>query len=267
MSERSFLFVPGNRPERFDKASASGADAVIIDLEDAVAPPDKDDARDAVAAWLAAGGTAWVRINGRETDWFARDLALLAAPGLRGVVLPKAERADDLAALAAHMRHGVPLMPLVETALGLWNAAALASAPGVTRLAFGSIDFQLDTGIGGDGDELLFARSQLVLVSRVAGCLPPVDGVTVELNDVAVLAADVERARRLGFGGKLAIHPKQVDGINAGFLPPAAEIQWAQRVVTAAAAAGDNAVRVDGKMIDRPVIERARAILKLAERA
>ncbi len=267
MSERSFLFVPGNRPERFDKACASGADAVILDLEDAVAPPQKDAAREAVGRWLQSGGRAWLRLNACETAWHEDDLALLASPGVAGVVLPKSERVDELQSLATRAGAGTPIMPLIETALGLWNAHAIAGAPGVARLAFGSVDFQLDTGISGDGDELLFARSQLVLVSRVAGRLPPVDGVTVDLDNPEVLDADVTRARRMGFGGKLCIHPRQVAGINTGFLPPAAEVEWARQVMSAAQAAGDNAVRLDGKLIDKPIIERARAVLSMLEAA
>jgi citrate lyase subunit beta/citryl-CoA lyase len=134
-------------------------------------------------------------------------------------------------------------------------------------LAFGAIDFQLDTGISGDGDELLMARSQLVLVSRVAGLLPPIDGVTMSLDDEQALRADVDRARLLGFGGKLCIHPRQIAAVNAGFSPQPTELAWAQRVMEAAASAQGNAVRLDGKMIDRPVIERARALLASATNA
>ena len=139
---------------------------------------------------------------------------------------------------------------------------AIATAPGVVRLAFGSVDFQLDLGIEGDRDELLMARSQLVLASRLAGLLPPVDGVTMTLDDTEALARDVTYARRLGFGGKLAVHPRQVAAINDGFSPSPADVEWARRVVAAASEAGDNALRLDGKLVDRPVIERARALLR-----
>lgn len=138
---------------------------------------------------------------------------------------------------------------------------ALAATPGVARLAFGSVDFQLDLGIEGEREELLAARSQLVLVSRVAGRLPPVDGVTMALDDPDALRRDVTYARRLGFGGKLCVHPRQVAAVNEGFRPTTAEIEWARRVVEAAAEAGNNALRLDGKLVDRPVIDRARAIL------
>ena len=261
MSDRSYLFVPGNRPQRFDKAIASGADVVILDLEDAVAASDKDPARDAIRGWLDAARPVYLRLNAADTRWFAADLQLARLPGVAGIVLPKAENAEAIREI--HLRAGptVKIIPLIETALGLWRVEAVASAPGVVRLAFGSVDFQLDTGITGEREELLFARSQLVLVSRVAGLLPPVDGVSVALDDEAALRRDVAQSRSMGFGGKLAIHPKQVRPINEGFLPQPAEITWAQQVMTAAGASGDNAVRLDGKLIDRPLIDRARALL------
>lgn len=261
MMDRSYLFVPGNRPERFDKAYAAGAHAVIVDLEDAVAPADKVAAREAARAWLTAKKPVWLRINGPESEWFARDLDLVSLAGVRGVMLPKAEDTKAIAEIHARAGAGARIIPLIESALGLWRAEAIACAQGVERLAFGSVDFQLDTGITGEHEELLFARSQLVLVSRVAGRLSPVDGVTVALDDAAVLREDVARARRLGFGGKLCIHPKQVAGVNAGFHPPDADLALARRVLEAADAAANNAVRLDGKLIDRPIIDRARAIL------
>jgi len=261
MMDRSFLFVPGNRPERFDKAYATGAHAVIVDLEDAVASADKPAARAAARAWLSAARPVWLRINGAESEWFGADLDLVALPGVKGIVLPKAEDAAPIAEIRARAGAEARIMPLVESALGLWRAEALARAPGVERLAFGSVDFQLDTGIAGDREELLFARSHLVIASRVAGSLAPVDGVTVAIDDEALLRDDVDRARRLGFGGKLCIHPKQVAGVNAGFRPPEADLAWARRVLAAAEAASGNAVRMDGKLIDRPIIDRARALL------
>lgn len=264
MTDRSFLFVPGNRPERFDKACAAGADVTLIDLEDAVAPAEKAAARAAVVAWLAPERSVYLRINGAESDWFDDDLPVLSRPGVRGVVVSKAEHAATVSAIRA-AAPAMPVIALIESAVGLRNAESIASA-GVARFAFGSIDFQLDLGIAGEREELLFARSSLVLVSRLAGLPPPIDGVTTALDDTAQLADDVDYARRLGFGGKLCIHPRQVEAVNAGFLPPPADVQWAQRVLDAAAQAQDNAVRLDGKMIDRPVIERARAIVHSARR-
>ena len=264
MHARSFLFVPGNRSDRFDKALAAGAGAVVVDLEDAVAPADKVAARAGVRAWLRAEKPVYLRINGADTPWFDDDAALLRLPGVCGMVLPKAETAAQIATVAQRGGSGLHIIPIIETALGLWNAEAIARAPQVQRLAFGSVDFQLDCGIDGEGDELLLARSQLVQVSRVAGLLAPIDGVTVDLFDEEQLRADVTRSRKLGFGAKLCVHPKQVAPVNAGLAPQAAEIQWAEQILAAVAQGDSNALRLDGKLVDRPIIERARAILSAA---
>jgi citrate lyase subunit beta / citryl-CoA lyase len=256
---RSYLFVPGNRPDRFDKALAAGADAVIVDLEDAVPMAAKDDARKAVAAWLAPSHPVVIRINGPDTDWFGDDVALCGLPGVAAVMVPKAEQRDPLHRVA-RVAPGRAILPLIESAAGFDNARTLATCDGVQRLVFGSIDFQLDLGIQGD-EELLFYRSQLVLVSRLARRGAPVDGVTAAFDDDAALQRDTERARRLGFGAKLCIHPRQVSGVNRGLAPSEAEVTWARRVVAAAQQAQGAAVAVDGKMIDRPVILRAQALL------
>jgi citrate lyase subunit beta/citryl-CoA lyase len=261
---RSYLFVPGNRPERFEKACAAGADAVIVDLEDAVPPKEKAAARVAVAAWLAPERPVLIRINSPGSEWFDDDLALCVAAGVAGIVVPKAERVEHLAQISA--RADTPVLPLIETAQGFWNAMALAQASHVQRLLFGSIDFQVDLGIVGDNEELLYFRSQLVLVSRLAGIAAPVDGVTADIDNSEQLRADSLRARRLGFGGKLCIHPKQIAQVNVCFAPSADELAWAQRVVEAAQAAGGAAVAVDGKMVDRPVLLKAQAILSEMQR-
>ena len=262
---RSLLFVPGSRPDRFDKALAAGADAVIVDLEDAVAPTDKDGARKALGAWLSAARAVIVRINGADTDWFRDDLALCARPGIAAVMLPKAERADDIATLRT--AGAATVLPLVESATGFAALPAIAGAPGVQRLAFGSLDFQVDLGMrDAREEELLFFRSQLVLASRLAGLQPPIDGVTTAIDDAARLQDDALHARRLGFGGKLCIHPRQVDGVNLCFAPTEGERAWAQRVLDAAAASRGAAVAVDGRMVDKPAILRAQAILRDAQR-
>lgn len=261
MIRRSYLFVPGNRPDRFEKAWQSGADAVILDLEDAVQSTHKDLAREAVAAWLSPAHPVYLRINGTSTLWFERDLEVVGLPGVLGVALPKAEQPEQVALLAARLTNEARVLPLVETALGVWNARVLAQAPRVERLAFGSVDFQLDTGASGDQEELLYARSRLVLASRVASLLPPIDGVTMALDDLTRLRDDVARARHLGFGGKLCIHPKQVETINRGFAPSEAELGWARRVLQVARTTGAGALQLDGELIDRPVIERARSLL------
>ncbi|VVD78524.1 aldolase [Pandoraea capi] len=268
---RSWLFVPGNRPERFDKACASGADAVILDLEDAVSPADKLAAREQVVHWLTArqaDATAsapvpiYVRINAASTPWFEADVAALAGvPQLGGLVVPKAEDVATLARAAQGATLSLRLVPLIETAQAFAALGDIAKAPRVERLMFGTIDFQLDIGIEGDGDELLYFRSQLTLASRLAGIAAPVDGVTTALDDAALIEASARRARALGFRGKLCIHPRQVAPVHAAFAWRDDEIAWAERVVAAANASGGAAVALDGKMIDAPVIAKASEIL------
>jgi citrate lyase subunit beta/citryl-CoA lyase len=258
--QRSLLFVPGSRPERFDKALAAGADAVIIDLEDAVAPVDKPIAREALRTWLRPEHAIVVRINAADTPWFADDIALCALPGVAAVMLPKAERADTIATL---MKAGAKsVLPLIESAAGFAALTALSAAPGVQRLVFGSIDFQLDLGMrDAQEDELLYFRSQIVLASRLAGLVSPIDGVSTAIDHAEALHTDVQRASRLGFGGKLCIHPKQVAGVHRGFAPSAEELAWARRVLAASAAAGGAAIAVDGKMVDKPVLLRAERLV------
>jgi citrate lyase subunit beta/citryl-CoA lyase len=254
MAVCSYLFVPADRPERFAKALASGAGAVIVDLEDAVAPAAKADARSALAAWLdgPAATPVVMRINAAGTLWFANDLRLARHPAVAAVVVPKAEDAGLLATVAK------PLLPLVESAAGFDALREIAAEPGVRRLLFGSIDFQADLGIEGDDDALLLFRSQLVLVSRRDGLAAPVDGVTTAVDDEAAVTHDTLRARRLGFGAKLCIHPRQVAVVNRAFRPSDAEADWARRVLAATAAGG--VVTVDGKMVDAPVLLRVRAL-------
>jgi citrate lyase subunit beta/citryl-CoA lyase len=261
LSPRSYLFVPGNRPDRFAKACAAGADAVILDLEDSVAAGDKVTARAAVAAWLTPAQSVLVRVNVANSEWFRDDLKLGGKPGIAGVVVPKAERVEDIHLVAEHFGAATPILLQIETAQGFWNALAMAGAEGVERLLFGSIDFQLDLGMTAEEDELLYFRSQIVLVSRLAGIQSPVDGVTTDINSAERVRTDTLRARRMGFGGKMCIHPKQVPVVNECFAPSAEEEAWAKRVVEASAAAQGAATSVDGKMVDRPVLARAEVIL------
>ena len=266
MIPRSYLFVPADRPERIAKALVSGADAVIVDLEDAVAAPAKDEARHALAAWLRAAGAGpqvVVRVNGADTEWFSADLATCAAPAVRAVMLPKAGQRGDVAAVHQALP-GKPIIALIETAEGFDRMREIAHSAGVERLAFGSIDFQLDLGMAGNGEELLFFRSHFVLESRLARLAPPVDGITTAIDDAALVERDAQAARRLGFGAKLCIHPRQVEAVNRGFMPTATEIDWARRVLAAAQQAAGAAVAVDGKMVDRPVLMRAEALLRQA---
>jgi len=260
---RSYLFVPGDRPERFDKALASGADRVILDLEDAVLPEAKSRARDALHDWLArhgAGPRLLVRINGAETPWHADDLRLAALPGVAGIMLPKAEQVSDLARVRAALHQEQALYALIETVDALVRLRQIAAVAGLSRLAFGSVDFCADAGMGDDRAALDPVRTQLVIESRHARLPAPVDGVTLAIGDEAALTDDVRHARMLGMGAKLCIHPRQIDAVQRGFLPTEAEGAWARRVLDAMAQAGAGAIAVDGKLVDRPVVERALAI-------
>lgn len=262
MIRRSYLFVPGDRPERFDKALASGAHAVILDLEDAVAPSHKLLARAAVREWLVqTEARVWLRVNSADTPWHSDDCALLELPAVCGVMLPKAEGASALTRLATALRPDQSIIPLIESVAGWFDALAVAKAPQVHRLAFGSMDFMVDSGIQGDGEELDAVRTQLVLVSRMAGVLPPIDGVSLAIDNDQQLDADVRRSRRYGFGAKLCIHPKQIAGVHASFMATPQEIDWAHRVLNALASNPLGAITVDGKLVDKPIAMRAQAIL------
>jgi citrate lyase subunit beta/citryl-CoA lyase len=271
MQPRSYLFVPGHRADRFDKALASGADAVVLDLEDAVAPPDKAAAREAVARYLAAADEATrqrlvLRINDEHTPWFDDDLAMLAAARVLSAMLPKAETVATLARVRSACP-GLGVLALVESARGMLNAEVLAAADGVQRLVFGTLDFALDLDLVDDPASgpvgLDAAASRLAWASRAAGLPSPVAGVTPDIHDPKQLRADFARARAHGFGAKLCIHPQQVAWVHEALLPAEAEIEWAQRVLDAAASA-PGAVQLDGRMVDRPVVERAQRLLQRA---
>ncbi len=261
---RSFLFVPGDRPDRFDRALASGADVVVIDLEDGVAPERKGRAREAALTWLSSGGRACVRVNPADASEHESDIeAMIAAgAGLLGVMVPKA--ADDAVVSAVAGTTGVPVIPLIESAVGMTRVHDLASAPGVVRLAFGHLDYAVDLGASTDRTSMLLARSMLVLASR-ASCLPgPVDGITAAVDDPDLLRDDTRHSYELGMTGKLLVHPRQVDVVHSAFRPSADEIAWAERILTHSAQGG--VVRVDGEMIDAPVTARAQAVLRRRER-
>lgn len=269
---RSFLFVPGDRPERFDKALSSGADAVVLDVEDAVGLDKKADARDAISRYSArprsSGPAVLVRINSTATSLGRDDLEWLKrTAGIDGLLVPKAESGVALAAVARDLP-ALALVAIVESARGLLNVREVAHAAGVVRLAFGHLDFMADTGIrpGADESELSAARLAIVLASRDAALPAPIDGVTVEIQDDGRLATDVARSIRAGFQGKLCIHPRQITGVHQAFAPSAEELAWARRVIAADQASEGGAVQVDGRMVDAPVVLRARKTLELHRR-
>ncbi|MDQ0013190.1 citrate lyase subunit beta/citryl-CoA lyase [Variovorax boronicumulans] len=271
---RTFLFVPADRPERHARALAAGTGGVIVDLEDAVAPERKASAREGLAASFAALPDAdrqrlLVRINAGGTPWHDDDckaVAALVAQGLiAGVVLPKAERADDLRRLAEAVGPKGLLVPLIESAAGLAAVDELAAAAQVLRLAFGNLDFQADVGLACDADEaeLVPVRLALLLATRRAGLPAPIDGVTPDWRDTQRLAADTARARRCGFGAKLCIHPDQVAPVHAVLGPSADELAWARRVIDEVRSAGGGVVSLDGRMVDAPVVRLAERLLAL----
>ncbi|ASV97255.1 HpcH/HpaI aldolase/citrate lyase family protein [Paraburkholderia aromaticivorans] len=262
MDARSYLFVPGDRPERFAKALDTGADAVVIDLEDAVVPAAKLAARDGLQRWLATADPArlMVRVNAVGTPWHLDDVAMVSACGIAALMLPKSDSAQQLADVAARLPAATRIVALIESVAGVVAMRDIAAAPSVTRLAFGTVDFCGDAGVEGLGAELDHVRSQMVIESRYAGLAAPIDGVTLELDDFARLTEHVAKARRFGFGGKLCIHPRQVEPVNRGFAPSEDERRWAARVLAACREHPEGAFAVDGKLVDRPVIERAKRI-------
>jgi len=261
-TDRSFLFVPGHRPDRFAKAEACGAHRVILDLEDAVAPEAKPAARDAVAGWLVGGSRALVRINAAGTECYEKDLAMLQAFPHAGVMLPKADRLSLEHTVAALPDR--PAVALLETVAGYMDLHELCKVRGLSRIAFGSVDFGVDSGIADEGDAMTSVRVQIVLQSRAAGLSAPIDGVSVNFSDPQSMRSDAQRSRRMGFGGKLCIHPAQVGAVNEAFAPSQEEKAWAQRVLAAFESSGGAATALDGRMIDRPVVERARQIAAYA---
>jgi citrate lyase subunit beta/citryl-CoA lyase len=268
---RSWLFVPATRPERFGKAAESGADRIIIDLEDAVAAEAKRAARAQLArAAIPYEVPFYVRVNACGTSWFQEDVEAVRRLPIAGIVLPKTETAESVARLASSLDPEQRVVPIVESATGIWNVLEIARAPRVERLAFGAIDFQLDTGIRGEDLELAYARSRVVVASRVAGLEPPIDSITESIHDEERLARDAQRARSFGFGGKLCIHPRQIAGTHRAFTPTEQEVEWARGLLEAldGQPAGERgAFTYRGAMVDRPVIDRARQIVAAAAEA
>lgn len=259
MIARSLLFVPGDRPERFDKAAASGAHEVILDLEDAVSAANKLQARDAVANWLSAGQSAVVRINAVDTAWFEDDLKLLRDIPNATVMVSKAEpEALEQSAGTVADRATIALLETVNGYMALREMAALSS---VKRIAFGSIDFAIDSGIADEENAMSPIRTQIVLESRYAELQAPIDGVCINFRDEQLMRQAAQRACQLGFGGKLCIHPAQVAAVNSAYFPQPDEIEWARGVLEAFEVSGGAATTVDGKMVDRPVVAQAQQIL------
>ena len=263
----TYLFVPGNRPERFTKAIDSGADRVILDLEDAVTPEGKAAARSAIAEWMQANSQhadrVLVRINDVTTTWHSDDLALASAVQPRCIMLPKCEAAHQVATVLTCLPGDASVLPLIETARGLVAVHDIATAARVARLAFGSLDYMVDLDVESRSLALDFAAAQIAVASRAAGLASPLAGVTPDM-DAARVSADMLHAKSLGFGAKMCIHPSQLAAVRAALAPTAAELAWAQRVLQAWATSSGGALQLDGKMVDRPVVLKAKRIVSLA---
>jgi citrate lyase subunit beta/citryl-CoA lyase len=263
----TFLFVPGTRSDRFIKALESGADGIILDLEDAVAEEDKQKARDAIhSAWPTFTAEQKkrliIRSNAPGSHFYAADLILAKALDVACLLIPKSESLDQING-AALILPNTAIIPMIETAIGLDRLNEIANSEQVLRLALGNIDLQADLRMVCDPQEteLQHARFQMVLASRLAQIAPPIDGVTPSTDDIERITDDAERAKRMGFGGKLCIHPKQVSIVKDAFMPTSEEVSWAQRVIEADQASKGGAVKLDGRMIDRPVVLLAQRTL------
>lgn len=286
MISRSFLFAPGDHARRAEKVMQAGADAAILDLEDAVAISAKVAARQAVVAALERPRDCrgYVRVNGFDTPYCFGDILAVVGPRLDGLILPKLEEAGQLTAVhwmlcALERERGmaegtIDLMPLIETARGLAGLRGLAQAARtlgrVRRLAFGAGDYTLDLGITWslEESELETARAEMVLASRAADLEPPIDTVWVALREADAYRRSCQRGLALGFQGRLCIHPDQVPVANAIYAPTDAEVAQAHRIATAfaeAEARGLASIQVDGRFVDYPIVARARRILATHE--
>ena len=256
----TMLFVPGDRPDRLEKAAITGANAMVMDLEDAVIPENKAACLATLSSLSAFDVPLFVRCNATDSQWFADDMACIRDCVAAGVIVPKSETSDQIDAVQAVLGMDAFIIALVETALGIDNLAAILAHPGVAVCAFGHLDFALDLGTSPDWEPLLYARHQLVMQSRLANKPKPLDGVSVEINDIDAVSKAAMRARAMGFGGKLLIHPKHVEPAMTAFVPDRETYQWA----LAAVGQSDKGavVKMDGQMLDLPVIKKAKQIIR-----
>ena len=284
---RSWMFVPGHRQRMIDKALGLNADAIMLDIEDGVAPNEKDAARKHISESLGrekpAGAPArFVRINAIGHARMDADLEAVVRPGLEGLVCPKVDTVEEIKTLDAILHEQEPrnkidkgavkLLIAIESPRGLLNAPAIAAAsPRITGLMFGAEDFGREIGLPavreGEARDLIYARSATVIAAASAH-VQAIDGVWVDLNDGAGLVGFAKQSRRLGFSGMSCIHPSQIDAINATFSPTAEEIDYCQKVLQAFAEAnarGDGSIAFGGQLIDRPIIERAQRTIDMAK--
>jgi len=281
---RSLLFAPANHPRRVEKAFTLGADAVVLDLEDACAVSEKVASRASVVQAMQTPRPclAYVRVNALDTVFADGDLTQTVRPGLDGVMLPKVGSASEVCIAdwlitqrereTGMVSGSVDLIPIIETAQGMaQQAEILRACPRVKRVAFGAGDYTLDLNLTWSREEAELAayRSTLVLQSRAAALEPPIDTVWVDLQDVQGFALSAQRARNLGFQGKLCIHPNQVEVVNRAFTPSDQQVARAQRVMDAfaeAQAQGSSAITLDGQFIDYPIVYAAQRVLDTARK-
>ncbi|MCM3709134.1 HpcH/HpaI aldolase/citrate lyase family protein [Sporosarcina luteola] len=265
----SYLFVPGNRPDRIEKAMLAGqAHAIIIDLEDAIPFNEKVKVRELVNGFLSdievpSTVELYVRINDSSTSFYKEDVDMVSTFPDIGIMLPKTESPLDIRYLIEGIATDQSIIPLIETAKGVLCAYDIASCSNqISRMAFGAVDYCLDinTSISDHGQELIYPRSALVLASRAARLQAPIDTVFLDLSDEEGLIEEIHRAKNLGMYAKLCIHPKQLDHVNTLFAPSEADIAWANKVVKSfeqALSNGLSAIQLDNKMIDLPVYKQA----------
>ncbi|GHF79407.1 citrate lyase subunit beta/citryl-CoA lyase [Amycolatopsis bartoniae] len=260
---RSLLFVPGHRPDRFAKAAGSGADVVVLDIEDAVGPESKPAAREHIDAWLAGGGRGVVRVNAAGTPWYDEDLAMLAEHPDVVIMLPKVTAPHQIAEALSRLASDARVLPLVETAAGVLAVDSLLAVPGVLRAVFGNADLGTEIGVAPE-ERTAFAypRSRMVMASAALRLPPPIDGVTIRLRSVEAITDDARHALSMGFSGKLCLHPSQVPVVNQIFSPSEYELEWAREVLDAAADGSIQQLR--GQVVGKPMLERARRLLKFA---
>lgn len=278
---RSWLFVPGRSAEKLQKARMLSADALIFDLEDAVSPGEKDTAREIVASELNANyrENRYVRVNAVESDYVFEDVFATVGSGVSGYILPKVETMEDVLkfdylvrkiANQRNVMHEIEIVPLIETAKGVMNALQIGGAScHVSRLGFGAIDLMLDLNTNSiEADTILYARQMLVFASKAAGLLPPIDSVHMQFAELDGIEIEARRARCMGFGGKFVIHPNQIGIVNEIFSLDMKQAEHAAKIVAAyekAVSEGFGVVKVDGQMVDLPVYENAKQILKQHE--
>ena len=280
---RTFLFAPGNHPRKVEKVFGAGADAVILDLEDAVAIAEKEATRASVVAALKRERPCrgYVRVNALDTPFCFGDLENVIGPWLDGIVLPKVERAADLQMVDWAMTNferktgctegSIDLMPIIETGRGVANAREICAAGGrLKRVSFGAGDYTRDMGLEWtfEETELLPAQSEIVLASRINGLEPPIDTVFIHIREHDAFERSAKRTRQFGFQGKLCIHPDQVPAANKVLTPTQEETDWARKIISGfaeAEATGSASIQIDGYFVDYPIVEKAQRIVDLAE--